>query len=147
MAHDGRVVRQADVLGVVLVVVALGGARLLVVDDEGALDVDLDIAGVQDLLDVALDGGAARSASVSSWVRGRRRISGRRGRWPAGGGGGGGGVSCRGVEVRSCRRQRHGCGLHSWLQLCPLAATAHTLRASGDVLVVSVRGGEGRAGQ
>ena len=49
MAHDGGVVRQPDVLGVVLVVgagaAAPGRARsAAVVDHEGALDVDPDVA-------------------------------------------------------------------------------------------------------
>jgi hypothetical protein len=57
VAHDGCVVRQPDVLGVVLVILALRGSGLFLVDNEGALHVDLDIAGVQDrLVDVALRG-------------------------------------------------------------------------------------------
>lgn len=57
VAHDCRVVRQPDVLGVVLVILALRGSRLFLIDNEGALHVDLDIAGVQDrLVDVALRG-------------------------------------------------------------------------------------------
>jgi membrane-anchored protein YejM (alkaline phosphatase superfamily) len=55
MAHDCCVVWQPDILGVVLVVFALRGPGLLLVDDECALYVDLHIAGVQyGLVDVAL---------------------------------------------------------------------------------------------
>lgn len=50
MAHHGRVVGQTDVFGLVGAAGqggAVGGARLLV-DDEGALDIDLDGAGMGD---------------------------------------------------------------------------------------------------
>jgi hypothetical protein len=46
MAHDGRVVGQADVAGIVLIVVTLRRRRLLFWDDEGALDIDADGAWV-----------------------------------------------------------------------------------------------------
>lgn len=48
MAHDGRVVRQADVAGIVLVVVALRCRGLLLGDDEGALHIDAHRPGVLD---------------------------------------------------------------------------------------------------
>ena len=46
MAHDGRVVGQADVTRIVFVVVALWCCGLLLGDDEGALDVDAHCARV-----------------------------------------------------------------------------------------------------
>jgi hypothetical protein len=58
MAHDCRVVWQPDVLGIVLIVFALRGPRLLLVDNERALHIDPHISRVRDgLLDVALDRG------------------------------------------------------------------------------------------
>lgn len=51
MADDSRVIWQANVLGLVVVVVAVGSqgrARLIVIDYKGALDIDVDIAGVLD---------------------------------------------------------------------------------------------------
>ena len=57
VAHDCCVVRQPDVLGVVFVIFALRGSGLFLIDNEGALNIDLNIAGVQDrLVDVALRG-------------------------------------------------------------------------------------------
>lgn len=53
MADDGRMIGQADVLGVMLVIllvaaaVAIGSGRLIV-NDEGALDIDADGARVLD---------------------------------------------------------------------------------------------------
>jgi hypothetical protein len=58
MAHDCRVVWQPDIFGIVLVVFASRCARLLLVDYEGALDIDAHVTRVQDgLLNIALDRG------------------------------------------------------------------------------------------
>lgn len=55
MAHNGSMVWQANVLGIVFVVLALGSAWLLLVDDEGPLDIDAHISRVQNgFLDVTL---------------------------------------------------------------------------------------------
>jgi hypothetical protein len=61
MAHDCRVVWQPDVLGVVLIVLALRRARLLLVDYKGTLDIDAHVSGVQDsLLNIALNCSSSR---------------------------------------------------------------------------------------
>jgi len=110
MAHDGCVVGQSDVLGIVLVVVALGRAGLLVIDNEGALDINQDIAWMLDcVLDVALHRLPTRASQI-----GRRR----RGR------------VCRPHTRRFAgalfgRRQQHGGRVGaSWLQPRSLAAMA-----------------------
>lgn len=83
MADELGVVGQADVSGVVLVVVAARGGGL-VADDEGALDVDAHVARVQDgVVDVGLGSGASRTCghavhgSSTSGIgrRGVRRVS------------------------------------------------------------------------
>lgn len=69
VAHDCGVVWKPNVMRIVLVVFALRGARLLLVDNEGALHIDAHIAGMQDrLLDVALNSRPPRSSK-----HGRRR--------------------------------------------------------------------------
>lgn len=145
MAHNGRVVGQSDILGVVLVVLALRRAGRLLVDNESPLDINAHIARVQDgLLDVALDGSPPGPAKL--WRRRRSvwRVRARRPSLAAG-------FARRGVQVQGsdCRRRRHGCArFGSWLQPRPLAAMAHNARrAAGDVLVVTVRLGEGLAGE
>lgn len=61
VADDCGVVRQPDVFRVVLIIFTLRGARLLLVDDKGALHVDLHIPRMQDrLVDVALCSRAPR---------------------------------------------------------------------------------------
>ena len=44
MAHNCRVVWQTDILGVVLIVLALWSAGVLLIDDESSLDIDAHIA-------------------------------------------------------------------------------------------------------
>lgn len=62
MADDCSVIRQPNVLGIVLIVFALGSAWLLLVDNEGALHVDAHVTGMLDgVLDVALDGRPTRT--------------------------------------------------------------------------------------
>jgi len=44
MAHNCRVVWQTDILGIVLIVLALWSAGVLLIDDESSLDIDAHIA-------------------------------------------------------------------------------------------------------
>lgn len=79
VADDSRVVGQADVLGAVLVLMValggVGGARL-VVDNKGALHVDVDVTRVLDC-GVVLGGlGGVRELVVGGLVRQRRRHGG-----------------------------------------------------------------------
>ena len=70
MAHDGRVVRQADVLGLVAAgrpaaAIGGGGRRCVLVDDEGARDIDADRARVaQRLVNLDNVGGGPRAVGV-----------------------------------------------------------------------------------
>ena len=63
MAYDCRVVWQPNVLGIVLIVFALRGTRLLLVDNERSLNIDAYIARVQNrILDVALNSRSPRAS-------------------------------------------------------------------------------------
>lgn len=101
MAHDGRVVGQPNVVGIVLVVFAFRGIRLLLVDYESALNIDAHAARVLDgILDIAL----GSSPPGTSEVRGRGDLYGLRTRCL------GAGFTRRGVQ---CRRHGDGC-FGSW---------------------------------
>lgn len=111
MADDGRVVGQADVSRVVLVVLAArcGG---LVAHDEGTLDVDAHIAGVQDgVMNVGLGSGASRARGhavqrcILRWFRRSSSSSG---------------IARRGARMSA--RWRHGFA-GAWLQPRPLCGT------------------------
>ena len=108
MAYDGRVVRQSDVPRVMFVVVALRRARVLVVDDEGALHVYSHRARVQySLLNSRLRRGRGAAPSCRHWA----------GRFVDGGFAG----STRRPRLRAGGR-RHGRGSRPWLQPRPLAS-------------------------
>jgi hypothetical protein len=101
VAHDGRVVGQADVPRVVCPFLLALGRREPLVDDEGALHIDADGARAQDgLLNVRVrhERGAARA-----FVCWSRRA-----------------VVCWGGSG-SARVRRHGWGSGPWLQACSLA--------------------------
>lgn len=131
MADDRRVIRQADVARVVLVVFAArrGG---LVAHDEGALHVDAHVARVQDgLVYVRLGRGASRTRRQAII----QRICSRRSSLSPGI------ARRRGVRV-SAARGRHGCAsAGAWLQprpFCPTAmkvaqTTSNPLRLRGEV--------------
>lgn len=127
MADYSRVVWQADVSRVVLVVLAARSGRL-VADDEGALHVDAYIAGVQDgVVDVGLGRRAPRSRRhCGSWYIFSRCSSSTRG--------------ATGRGVRESAGLRHGC-TGAWLQPRPLCSTTmkaaqttpHSVRLRGKI--------------
>jgi hypothetical protein len=124
MAHHRSMVRQSDIMRIMLVVFALRCSRLLLVDDESPLNVDADIAGMlYRLLDIALHRRRPRTPKLRS----RRCLVRMRTRSVVAG------FTRRGVQCG-----RHGCACsRSWLQPRSLAAMAHARgSSSGDGVVM-----------